>query len=55
MLRLNHSSSVTIAQAGWLPVLVWLTVAVSSIVFLEPAPHDILVLSLVFFLFLYFF
>jgi O-antigen ligase len=51
MLGLNHSSSVTITQAGWLPVLVWLTVAVSSIVFLEPAPHDILVLSLVFFLF----
>ena len=51
MLGLNHSAPVTTAYAGWLPVLVWLTVAVSSIVFLEPAPHDILVLLLVVVLF----
>ena len=51
MLGLNHSAPVITAYAGWLPVLVWLTVAVSSIVFLEPAPHDILVLLLVVVLF----
>ena len=48
---LNQPTSVTTAQARWLPALVWLAVAVSSIVFLEPAPHDILVLLLVFVLF----
>jgi hypothetical protein len=46
----NHAFSGT-APITWLHVLVWLTIAVSSIVFIEPAPHDILVLLLVVILF----
>lgn len=39
------------APASWLRSLVWLTFAVSSIVFIEPAPYDILVLLLIAMLF----
>lgn len=40
-----------LAPASWLRSLVWLTVAVSSVVFIEPAPYDILVLLLIAMLF----
>lgn len=40
-----------VAPAAWLLSLVWLTFAVSSIVFIEPAPYDILVLLLIAMLF----
>ncbi len=46
MSRLSDSGS-GVAPATWLQSLLWLTVAVSGIVFIEPAPYDILVLLLI--------
>ena len=46
--RPGHAS---VVHSGWLQWLMWFTVAISSIVFIEPAPYDLLVLLLVVLLF----
>lgn len=50
ILGLNHEAPAP-PPAAWLRSLVWLTLAVSCIVFIEPAPYDILVLLLIVILF----